>query len=568
VLLVLCVLAAVSILIDPFGDFPLNDDWAYAWSVRHLLETGEFRLSDWAAANLYSQVLWGALFGWLFGFSFTTLRLSTLVLAAAGAVALYATLRQFAIRRRIALLGTLSAALVPTQVQLAHSFNNDVPSTSLLLIAAFLLLRGSIRDSTPTIAAGIAAGYVSILARQSNLLLFVAYGLAVLAARPIARGTVVRSVAPGLGAFALHAGYQRWLAASDREPLLYDFQVRVLRESLAEPASEILLNFVGNLSTILLYLGLLLLPFLLLESAARVRGRSREIDRAALAIGAVAGVGLLTLGVQMPLLGNTLLVVGLGPAAATGHDAFLSEATRHWVDVGWKLATVAAAIGASMLLRRAGALIVRAARQETLMRQRGAAVFLLAFSAFYTSTIAALPRQVLFDRYAIPLLPFAILIIALASSLDENASSECRDARTARFRATSAAAHLIFAISTWYSIVTVRDYLDTHRTRWIAARQLQRDVGARADQIDGGFEFNGWNRGNVFETCSPGRDRRELQGKAAWSDFECIWASGKDKLYSFSFVPRPGWDVIVTNSTFSWQFLRRRSILTLRLKQP
>ena len=23
------------------GDFPLNDDWSYAWSARHLLETGE-----------------------------------------------------------------------------------------------------------------------------------------------------------------------------------------------------------------------------------------------------------------------------------------------------------------------------------------------------------------------------------------------------------------------------------------------------------------------------------------------------------------------------------------------
>ena len=26
---------------SPAGEFPLEDDWAYAWSVRHLLEAGE-----------------------------------------------------------------------------------------------------------------------------------------------------------------------------------------------------------------------------------------------------------------------------------------------------------------------------------------------------------------------------------------------------------------------------------------------------------------------------------------------------------------------------------------------
>ena len=51
-----------ALLVNPLGDFPLNDDWAYAWSVRQLLERGEFLISDWAAANLLTQVMWGALF--------------------------------------------------------------------------------------------------------------------------------------------------------------------------------------------------------------------------------------------------------------------------------------------------------------------------------------------------------------------------------------------------------------------------------------------------------------------------------------------------------------------------
>jgi hypothetical protein len=46
------------ILVNPIGDFPLNDDWAYGWTVKTLLETGVFQLSDWTATNILPQALW------------------------------------------------------------------------------------------------------------------------------------------------------------------------------------------------------------------------------------------------------------------------------------------------------------------------------------------------------------------------------------------------------------------------------------------------------------------------------------------------------------------------------
>ena len=39
------------LLANPIGDFPLNDDWAYAYSVQHLLQHGELRFSDWTATE-------------------------------------------------------------------------------------------------------------------------------------------------------------------------------------------------------------------------------------------------------------------------------------------------------------------------------------------------------------------------------------------------------------------------------------------------------------------------------------------------------------------------------------
>ena len=75
-------------VVNPFaGDFPLNDDWSYASTVKHLLETGEFRPSEWFAPPSLTNALWGSLFCLPAGFSFVALRASTLTLSLLGILA-------------------------------------------------------------------------------------------------------------------------------------------------------------------------------------------------------------------------------------------------------------------------------------------------------------------------------------------------------------------------------------------------------------------------------------------------------------------------------------------------
>ena len=78
--LLLAVYALWFLAASPQAEFPLNDDWAYAQTVRHLLATGQLHISEWAAPPVIVQTYAGALSAWLSGgFSFTALRLSTLV---------------------------------------------------------------------------------------------------------------------------------------------------------------------------------------------------------------------------------------------------------------------------------------------------------------------------------------------------------------------------------------------------------------------------------------------------------------------------------------------------------
>ena len=65
-----------AMVINPVGEFPLIDDWAYSRDVHGLLDTGGYRTLGWGPESLVTHVLLGALFCLPTGFSFTALRLS------------------------------------------------------------------------------------------------------------------------------------------------------------------------------------------------------------------------------------------------------------------------------------------------------------------------------------------------------------------------------------------------------------------------------------------------------------------------------------------------------------
>src|SRR5262245_47374513 len=111
---------------------PLIDDWTYAWSVAHFLQTGALRMLEWSGHYPLAQILWGALCSQLFGFSFAVLRLSTLVLAWAGLLAFYLTLRELEIRPLPASLGVVMLLCNPVLFMLSHSFMTDVPFVSVI----------------------------------------------------------------------------------------------------------------------------------------------------------------------------------------------------------------------------------------------------------------------------------------------------------------------------------------------------------------------------------------------------------------------------------------------------
>lgn len=157
---------ATGIALRLFADVPLHDDWTYAWSVEHFLKTGKLQVLDWSIHYPFAQILWGALFCLPFGFSFSALRVSTVVFAWLGSLALYGTLREVGRTRTESLIASLVLIVNPVFYLLSFSFMTDVPFVSVSTIAFFFIVRGFSRTNALDLWIGCAFGVVGFFVRQ------------------------------------------------------------------------------------------------------------------------------------------------------------------------------------------------------------------------------------------------------------------------------------------------------------------------------------------------------------------------------------------------------------------
>ena len=161
-----------------WGDFPLNDDWAYARNVQYLSERGEIYFDPWPAQTLIAQTVWGALFTKLFGFSFTVLRVSTLVAGAIGVYYWYKIWLSAGANVSSSVFLTLLLAFNPFYFTLSYSFMTEIPFLAATLGAFYHWGSFFRKDSYLDYAIGIIYALIAILIRQHGVLLPIGFAVA------------------------------------------------------------------------------------------------------------------------------------------------------------------------------------------------------------------------------------------------------------------------------------------------------------------------------------------------------------------------------------------------------
>jgi Dolichyl-phosphate-mannose-protein mannosyltransferase len=143
-----------------------DDSWAYCLGVRHLLDTGEYRLHDWAGVNMPVQIYLGTFLAKLFGYSFTLLRFFTIVLLFVAVVSMYCLLRDSGAGEGEAALVSAAVATSPLIFFLSFTFQTDVQFLGWELLAVWLYSRAIKGKSYLFMSMGSIAATAAIGTRQ------------------------------------------------------------------------------------------------------------------------------------------------------------------------------------------------------------------------------------------------------------------------------------------------------------------------------------------------------------------------------------------------------------------
>lgn len=526
---------AIVALVAPRGDFPLNDDWAYAHSVRWLLDEGRIRLSDWVGMNLVPQTLAGAAVTAAGGFSFETLRHLTQVVAVICMGVAYGWFRTARFEPGAALAATLALVSFPAWPVLANSYMTDLYGLVLALASATFFLKALERPTRWALVAATMFAMAGVLQRQVVLAIPFAFLVAVAwSQRPLDRRALLMAALPFALVLATEAAFQAYLASGPGIPT----GQRVAHGRVISMAVKALSNeddtavwMLANLANIAGYLGLFAIGWVAwwgVNARARIPAGVIALGGAAIAASAFA------FGWFAPYRDGFLVdAAGIGPFLL--YDTLRGIASLdHGPGVFWKAVAIPAAFATAAVVACLASLALANVRPGP--RAEPGTLFMLLVVLAYLAPFALTDY---FDRYFLYVLPFVFVLWARWSGPSQGG-----------WRRRAGLACIAGTIA--LSAVATRDYFAWNRARWDAIRMAEA-AGATPEEIDGGFEYNAWRR---FEKRKP----QVPAGKSWW------WV--EDDRYIVAFARVAGYDEIASWSVPHWLPRSPAQVKLLRRSRP
>lgn len=443
--------AALVLIVSPLGNFPIADDWAYAASVRWLLE-GRLRISEFAGPAAITNIAWGSLFCLPTGFNYTALRVSTIFAAILAIYAFNAVLTHAGQPRSARALACALLAANPIFLSTSYTFQTDVLFLALFLLSCLATMEGVRRASIGRLVVASIVTLLATLSRQIGLVpcLVGMYFLRRNRAKPFA---YLALGALPVGGLLLHAIWFRYVQGMTHAQW-YHLHESLIR--LRDP-QRLGVETLARLGAGVQYLGWMLFPAAIgslpgdLRRAPWDRNKSlRLLAAGGLWLGAWAFAG------AIPALGDQVSRLGLGAVPVPG-AAFK---TAGWWSSLWLWACVNG-------LSLAGVLLT-AYRYDSFFDRKLRLLWVASILAF----ALALLSFSFFDRYLLLLIP-AVAAWIVSKGIQRPVLAW-------------AAAALLAA----FSLAGLRDMMSWNDALWrLGAASVQN--GQDPDQIMGGLSWDG-----------------------------------------------------------------------------
>lgn len=514
-LVLLCVL-------PPTGEFPVCDDGVFAATARDLVREGRLRVSDLPAMSLVTHALWGAAFLTLFGDSWQSLHLATVVMTWWGGWAMYVLCREWGRSPSEAALACGSYLFCPLIFADAYSFMTDVTAASLML-TSLAVMPAVLRHSSHLLwsVQGV-LGAACYLVRQTAAIPACAFGVWLLWECVRRRRRPSELAAYGWPILLLIGAYTLWLHTVNGVPSVHG-SVSLKFDLFWSPR-----GLASKLAGLGLESALLLAPL-----AAWVGGTIpwRQLWRQrqwSLILAAVMLAGAALHADELrPYRGYSLYDAGLGyPPTYEGLAALRSAGLTAELTIFHAVTLTMAAL---LFLAVVLALVAQWPRERSTVSEATQAqnvVRGVIAASLVVYLVLLLSIEYVFDRYVIPL--------ALLGMIGTLSMVRQRPAGCAQW-----IGWITLTLVALCSVLGTADAVQTRRVFWAAVDQL-RARGVADEQIEAG---NAHLMAYVYE---PAVRRRPVSGPTFLAGLPPGTYNGFDrtpKSWKLAFRPVPGWEV-------------------------
>ncbi len=479
---IFCALAVLvcELISRPFANMGICDDGPYILIAKNLAATGHVAYNGWSAAMLIWQLYLGAAFIKIFGFSFTTVRSTTLVVSLVLTFFLQRTLVRCGITERNATIATLALVLSPLYLLLSVTFMSDIHGLFAIVLCLYGCLRAlqsaTSRAAISWLAFAVAGNAICGTSRQIawlGVLVMVPCTLWLLRSR---RRVLVAGAGIALTGVVFILGCMAWLK---HQPYTLSESVHINSIRFAALGQQFL-HFFLDVPFLLFAVVVLFLP-----QIRRIRRPVVPILAAALVVYALLAFHLKRLPFLEPTSGDWFTIFGGYQSLPQGTAPVFFHV---WIQALLTLAMSAGLVGLITVLIRSGRMVTGNRTPEQIS-WNDIAVLVVPFSIAYTLLLfvraAAIlgdrdwelyHYQAVLDRYALGLLVVALLCLV-------RLYQERVEARL------PLSAVLLVGLTAVCGVAITHNTFALYRARISMAAELE-SAGVPETSIDDGWESN------------------------------------------------------------------------------
>lgn len=469
IFLIVSIWCIIIVLINPIGDFPLNDDWAYGIIVKRMIEDGTLKLINWGEMTLVTHLFYGYTFTSILGFSFTVLRCSSLLLSLACLLGVYQTGLLMKLDKTTALIATIVVMANPVFMALSFSYMTDVPFMTFVTWSTYFFIKAYNTADKKLLFIGVFLCVWAVLIRQLALMIPMAWLLALLIDSKRKQFNIWWKWLPLLTVGGTLFLYGYFMKKYGMLPTNYGSKLNLVLSNLSNFDLRMFRNSIGYIFVFFTYMGLFLTPLLTFYRWSKI-SKSRWIGIIVYTL--LISSSLILMGKALPSIDNIFVDFGVGPSTLLDHPGGFRSIPGGNAPMllRWAI-TILGTFSGSILLIMTFDLLKQMARTEINFPRTFSLLFVLIYIAPFIITGY-------YDRYLIILLPAAFVI--LSNQLSSKPSIQSK-----RIMA------LTLLVFMTFSVFATHDLLSWNRVRWQVIDSLV-EKKIPLDQIEAGVEFDGF----------------------------------------------------------------------------